>query len=103
MRSAVLPNRSRVASCIVESLLPGGDRTRRALLVDLREQAADLGARRQAELVAAHQRLGRIVSPGLLYRGCQLGGAHGGERVERPELRRATEAVDRARVGGRPL
>ena len=55
MRSAVLANRSCVASCIVERLLPRGDRTGRPLLLDLGEQPPDLGPGRQAELVSAQR------------------------------------------------
>src|SRR5256885_11015837 len=56
-RSAVLANRSRVASCIFERLLLRGDRTRRLLLRDLGEQPADLGTGGKAELVPAQERL----------------------------------------------
>ena len=92
------PNRSRVASCIVERLLLRGDRTRRPLLLDLGEQAADLRARRQAELLAADERLGRLGAARLLDGVRELVGAEEGKRVERPRLGRAAEAVDRARA-----
>src|SRR4249919_1610078 len=66
MRSAVLPNRSCVASCIVERLLPGDDRTGRTLLLDLGEQAPDLRSWREVQLVSAQERLGRLVAARLL-------------------------------------
>src|SRR5215211_2386097 len=102
-RSAVLPNRSCAASCIVERLLLRSDRTRRPLLLDLREQAADLRPRRQAELVAAQQGLCKVVSPRRLDDVAQLGRAHERERLLSPGLGRTAEAVDGARIRLRPL
>src|SRR5512132_542850 len=102
-RSAVLANRSCAASCIVKRLLLRRDRTRRPLLVDLREQAADLRPGRQAELVAPQQRLRGVVPPRLLDGLAHVGRAHERERLERPGLRRAAKAMDRARVRLRPL
>src|SRR5919199_732410 len=97
-RSAVLANRSRVASCILERLLLRGDRTHRPFLRDLREQPPDLGAGWKPQLVPAQERLGRLVAPRFLDGGRQLAGAEIRERVQRPRLGRASEAVDRARV-----
>src|SRR5947209_5990618 len=59
IRSAVLPNRSRVASCIVERLLLRGDRTRRSFFRDLLQQAADLRAGRETQLVEPPVAAGR--------------------------------------------
>src|SRR5690242_5460838 len=98
IRSAVLANRSCVASCIVERLLLRGDRTHGPFLRDLRQQSPDLRARRETELVAADQRLGRLEAAGLGNRLRQVTGPQKRERVERPRLGRAPEAMDRARV-----
>ncbi len=75
-----------------------------ALLGDEVEQLPDLGPRRQAELVAAKQRLGGIVGARFLDRRDELGQPEECKRVGRPRLRRAPKAVDRARgVVGRRL
>src|SRR5947209_5948803 len=103
IRSAVLPNRSRVASCIVERLLLRGDRTRRSFFRDLLQQAADLRAGRETQLVASQERLCRISAARLFDGSRQLAGAEERERVERPRLGGAPETVDRARVGFGPL
>src|SRR5262245_37251699 len=102
-RSAVLANRSCAASCIVERLLLRRDRTRRPLLVDLREQAADLRPRRQTELVAPQQRLRGLDSPRLLDGLAEVGRAHERERLECPGLGRTAKAMDRARIRLGPL
>ena len=74
------------------------DRPCCALLGDQLEQLADLGARRQAQLVAAE----RAARPALRRAPRATASARSAraverERVERPRLGRAAEAVDRAR------
>src|SRR4051795_7058727 len=98
IRSAVLANRSCVASCIVERLLPRGDRTGGPLLLDLGQETADLGPRGEVELVAAQQGLGGIPLARPLDRGAQLRRSGIRERLECPRLGCAAEAVDRARI-----
>jgi hypothetical protein len=83
-----------VASCIVEGLLPGGDRTGGPFLLDLGEQAADLRTGWKIELVAAEQRLGGVVAARPLDCGRELGRTGEGERLERPRLDGTAEAVD---------
>src|ERR671935_81540 len=93
-RSAVFANRFRVASCIVEGLLLRGDRPRRALLLDLREQPADLRPRRQAQLVSAQEGLVRVARPRLEQCAGERLRTDKRERVERPRLGRAAKAKD---------
>src|SRR4029453_9165562 len=103
IRSAVFANRSRVASCIGQRFLLRGDRTRGPLLLDLREQAADLGPRRAAELAAAEQGLGRLLAPRGVDRRQQLRRPQIGQRLRCPGLGRAAKTMDRARVVLGPL
>src|SRR5579859_1143284 len=107
-RSAVLANRLRTASAWASSdklqrLLSRRDRARCALLGDQLEQPSDLGSGREAELVTAEERLGRIGRAGLLERTLEVESPVEGECVVAPRLGLATEAVhiSGGRAGGR--
>src|SRR5581483_8246036 len=91
IRSAVSDQRSPDK---LQRLLSGRDRSRGSLLGDQLEEPADLGPRRDPELVAAEQRLRRLSRAGLANRAGELVCAEEGERLERPRLRRAAEPVD---------
>ena len=109
MSSADAENRACVASACVSSdklqcLLFRRECASGALFGDEVEQLPDLRPGRQAELVAAKQRLGGIVGARLLDRRDELGQPEERKRVGRPRLRRSPKAVDRARgVVGRRL
>src|SRR5437764_688701 len=78
----------------LERLLPRRDRAGRPLLGDELEQAADLRARIDPELVAPQQRLGGVVSASLADGVRAVAGAEVCERLERPGLGRPAEAVE---------
>ncbi len=71
----------------LERLLARRDRPRCPLLVDDVEDTSDLGAGLETELVATHERRGRIGAPRGLDDAHELLRADVGERVERPRLR----------------
>src|SRR6266852_5435099 len=87
----------------LERLLSGRDRAGRPLLGDQLQQLADLRPRREPELVAVDERLCRIARLRFAQRVGQVEAIVEGERLERPRLRLAAEAVERAgrSVGGR--
>src|SRR5262245_55772346 len=80
-RSAARSSGSRRAPDELERLLARRDRSGGALLGDHLEQAADLGARREAELVASEQGLARLVLARDEDLTLQLGCADEDERV----------------------
>ena len=88
---------SLLASDELERFLARRDLARRAFLFDELEQPADLRARRQAQLVASEQRLGRVVLASLPHRLGVLRAPDEDQRIERPRLGRPPKAVDRAR------
>ena len=88
----------------LERLFAGRDRPRGALLGDEVEEAADLRAWRNAQLVAADERLRRIGRARPLEGGRELERVQEGQRVDGPRLGDPAEAVERARrLVGRPL
>lgn len=81
-----------------ERLVAGRNRTRRALLFDQREQPPDLRPGRDAQLVAAQKRSGRVALARRAYRRNALDVAEKAKGIDGPGLRRTSEAVDRAGI-----
>src|SRR5205814_573221 len=79
-----------------ERLLSGRNRACSALLGELVEQAADLGAGRQSELVTPKKRLGGLPLPGRDDLSGECVRVEERERLERPGLSRTAEAVELA-------
>ena len=80
-----------------EGVLARRDRPRCPLLVDGVEDTSDLGAGLDSQLVAAHERRLGIGATRSLHDSDELLRADECQRVERPRLRLAAEAVDCAR------